>query len=73
LDLEGERLARQQRAIDGRLALLDHAVRRDLLPGPDDETVADRERVDSDDDLVTVPEHPRLARRQLEQRADRSA
>ena len=40
-DVHRHRLARQHRLVDGRRAVLDDTVRRDLLPGPDDEDVAD--------------------------------
>ncbi len=40
-DLDRHRLAGDQRLVDRRGAALDDAVGRDLLPGPDDEAVAD--------------------------------
>ena len=49
LDLDGQRLARQQRLVDGRRALHDDPVGRDLLARPHDEQVADMHVLDGDE------------------------
>ena len=69
----GNGLAGQQRLVERRLALHDDAVGRDLLPGPDDDQVADDDLLDRDGDLVAVSQDARLLRSELEQHADRLA
>ncbi len=53
-DVDGHRLAGQQRGVDGRRTLLDDTIGGDLLAGAHDEEVADDELVDGDSDLGTV-------------------
>ena len=73
LDVDRHRLAGEQGLIDGRGPLLDDAVGRELLAGPDDEAVSDLELVRSNDDLQAVSEHARLARAEVEERSHRLA
>ena len=73
-DLDRNALAGQQRPVDGRVPVDDDAVGRDLLAGPDDEQVADREPVDGDGPLRPVRlEDRRVFRPELDERAQRSA
>ncbi len=72
-DVDGDGLAREHRLVDGRFALDDDAVGRDLLPRTDDEEIADRELGDRNGDLHAVPEHACLLGAELEERADRRA
>ena len=72
-DLDRHGLAGEHRLVDRRGAVDDDAVGGDLLAGPDDEEVADRELVDGDEHLDAVAQHAGLLRAELEQRADRLA
>ncbi len=71
--LDGNRLAREHRLVDGGRPLHHDPVCRDLLTGPDDEPLADDELVDRHEHLDTVTQDVRLLRSQLEERADRLA
>ena len=72
-DLDRDRLAGQQRGVDGRRAVLDDAVGCDLLAGTDDEPVADDELLDRDAHLDAVAEHGDVLGAELEQRLQRGA
>ena len=73
-DLDRCALAGQQRPVDGRAALDDHAVGRDPLPGTDDERRPDGELLDRHLALdPVVAEHARLLRPELEEGAQSGA
>ena len=72
-DLDGHRLAGEQRGVDGRRAVLDDAVGGDLLARAHDEAVADGELVDRDAHLGAVAEHGDVLGAELEQRPQRGA
>ena len=72
--LDRHRLAGEHAHVDGRGALLDHAVGRDLLAGPHDEAVARHQSLDRHAPLGAVRlEQRHVLRAQLEQRRDRGA
>ena len=74
MPLDGHGLARQERLVDRRGALLDDAVGRDLLARPHDEAVTDRELGDRNEVLGAARiEHRRLLRAELEQGPQRGA
>ena len=58
-DLDRHALPRQHRLVDRRRAVLDHAIRGDLLPGPDNEAIAHDELCDRNASLVPVRVQPR--------------
>ena len=70
-DLDGHGLAGEQREIHGRRTGLDHAVGGDLLAGPYDEPVTDRELLDRDQSLDPLVEHADLFRAELHQGTQR--
>ena len=73
-DLDRHALASQERGVDGGRARLDHTVGGDLLAWPDNEEVADLQRLDRDAPLLAVgAEHGDVLRAQLEQRLQRGA
>ena len=72
-DIDRRRLAGQQRLVDGGVAFDDLAVGRNLLAGADHEQVAALDLLDRHRDLGPVPQHARLLRADVEQRADRGA
>ena len=67
-DLDRDGLAGEERRVDGRGAFFDDAVGGDLLPGADDEHVADGEVADRDADLVTVAQDGDVLGTHVEQR-----
>jgi len=69
-DVDRDRLAREHRLVDRRLAFDDHAIRRDLLSGSHHEEIAHREVGDRYGDLHTVAQHTRLLRAELEERTN---
>ena len=69
-DLHGNGLTGQHREIDGRLAVDDDAVGRDLLTRTDDEAVSHDERLDGDARLDAVAQHACVLGAQLEERPD---
>ena len=74
MPLDGHGLARQERLVDRRGALLDDAVGRDLLARPHDEAITDRELGDRNEVLGAARiEHRRLLRAELEQGPQRGA
>ena len=72
-DLDRHGLAGEHRGVDGRGAVLDDAVGGDLLAGPDDEPVADRELLDRHQPLDAVAQHADLLGAERQQRAQRGA
>ena len=62
----------QQRLVDRAFTLAHQPVRRDALPRPEHEEIADREGFGRDLDVAPVAPHPRPLRAKLAQRADGS-
>ena len=67
-DVHRHRLARQHRLVDAD-APSSTTPSVAIFSGPDDEPVADAYLVDQDEHFLAVPEHARLLRAELEQRA----
>jgi hypothetical protein len=72
-DLHRHRLTGEHGDVDRGPALRHHAVRGDLLAGPDDEPVADRELPDRHPDLDTAAQDGDVLRAEFEQGAQRGA
>jgi hypothetical protein len=71
--LHGNRLAGQQRLVDGGLAVDHDAVSGDLFTRPDDEPVTDLQLGHRNDELPVVAKQTNLLRTDLEEFPDRRA
>ena len=71
LHLDRNRLAGEDRAIDGGVAVHDHAIHRDLLSGSHHQEIAGNHGVDRDVLDRRAAHPPRRARRQLHQASNR--
>ena len=70
-DVDGQRLARQQRGVDARGAVDDDTVGRDGLAGAHHEAIVDLKLADGHAHLDAIAQHGGIARCQVEQGVER--